>query len=262
MTRPPSATQPDRLDPGTVDAGRSAKAALRDELVARLRPVARPDHRHHWDLLEYIADFAGSAAATGLLVEDPRYVAASTVLVTPDNGLRRLRERVLRDGRRLLVPTCGIGRGFLLLDGSACSAEEAVLGSTMEAIDELARPVTLREIAAAARPDLLVTGALGVTAAGLRLGKGRGYFDLEWAMLREVGAVEADAPVAVLVHDVQVVDEELPVEVHDVVADLVVTPTRRIATGRTGARAARLERERITPEMLARTPPLRELLET
>lgn len=240
--------------------GAAAKAALRDELVARLRPVARPDHRHHWELLEFIADFEGSEAATARLAADPAYAAAATILVTPDNGLRRLRERVLRDGRRLLVPTCGIGRGFLLLDGAGLTAAEAALGSTMEAIEELARPVTLRGIAASARPDLLVTGALGVTAAGLRLGKGRGYFDLEWALLREVGAVPADAPVAVLVHDVQVVEAALPVEPHDVVADLVVTPTRSIATGRTGPRAARLERERVTPAMLDAIPPLRELV--
>lgn len=239
------------------------KARFRDDALARLRPVARPDHRHHWDLAEYIADFEGSEAATCRLAGTPEYASASVVFATPDNCLRRFRERTLLDGKRLLVATCGIGRGFLALDGTGLAPVDAALASTMEAVDELAGPVSLGSIAATWRPDLLVTGALAVTRAGLRLGKGRGYFDLEWAMLREVGAVAADAPVAVVVHDVQVVEaaSTFPVRDHDVVADLVVTPAALIRSGRTGPRAARLDWSRVDEAKLAATPPLRELRE-
>lgn len=239
-----------------------AKVAAREPALDALRAVARPDHRHHWDLGEFIADFDGSAAATDRVTAWAAYADAAVVFATPDNCLRRLRERALLDGKRLLVATCGIGRGFLALDGSGLSPVEMALASTMEAIDELARPVTLAAIARSWRPDLLVTGALAVTAAGLRLGKGRGYFDLEFAMLREADAVAPDVAIAAVVHDVQVIEGGVPVRAHDVVVDVIATPTRAIRTGRMGPRTAALEWERLDEGTLRSTPPLAELAAT
>lgn len=236
-----------------------AKHAAREAALARLRPVARPDHRHHWDLAEFIADFDGNAAAAERVRALDAYRSARVVFATPDNGLRRLREQVLHDGKRLLVSTCGIGRGFLAVDGAALTREQAVLASTMEGVDELARGVTLAEAAREWQPTLLVTGALAVTRDGLRLGKGRGYFDLEWAMLCTSGAVQPTATVVTLVHDVQVVRESLPTAAHDVISDWIVTPSATIATGRTGVRSGEIEWERLSAEKIAATPPLQEL---
>ena len=239
--------------------GESLKHEAREAALARLRTVARPDHRHHWDLAEFIADFEGSADATARLLSLDAYRSARVVFVTPDNGLRRLREQVLHDGKRLLVSTCGIGRGFLGVDGATLTREQAVLASTMEGIDELAHAVTLADAAREWQPTLLVTGALAVTRDGLRLGKGRGYFDLEWALLCTAGAVERDATVITLVHDVQVTAETLPTAEHDVISDWIVTPSAAIATGRTGMRSGASEWDRVSAEKIAATPPLQEL---
>ena len=239
--------------------GESLKHEAREAALARLRTVARPDHRHHWDLAEFIADFEGSADATARLLALDAYRSARVVFVTPDNGLRRLREQVLHDGKRLLVSTCGIGRGFLGVDGATLTREQAVLASTMEGIEELAHPVTLADVAREWQPTLLVTGALAVTRDGLRLGKGRGYFDLEWAMLCTAGAVQRDATVITLVHDVQVTAETLPTAEHDVISDWIVTPSAAIATGRTGRRSGAIEWDRLSAEKIAATPPLQEL---
>jgi len=235
------------------------KQLAREAALGRLRAVARPDHRHHWDLAEFIADFKGSAEATAHVTALDAYRAAHVVFVTPDNGLRHLREQVLRDGKRLLVSTCGIGRGFLGVDGKKLTGEQIVLASTMEGADELATPLTLAVIARDWQPTLLVTGAFAVTPGGLRLGKGRGYFDLEWAMLCTVGATQRDATVVTLVHDVQVIEEQFPTVDHDVVSDWIVTPSAATATGRSGSRSGTIEWERLSAEKIAATPPLQEL---
>jgi len=86
------------------------------------------------------------------------------------------------------------------------------------------RPTPLAE---APRPDLLVVGSVAVSEAGARTGKGEGYGEIEYALLRELGRIDAETPLATTVHDFQVV-ASLPLEPFDVSVDLIVTPTRLI----------------------------------
>jgi len=76
-------------------------------------------------------------------------------------------------------------------------------------------------------PDLLVVGSVAVSEAGARTGKGEGYGEIEYALLRELGRIDAETPIATTVHDLQVVPS-LPMERFDVTVDLIVTPTRLI----------------------------------
>lgn len=52
--------------------------------------------------------------------------------------------------------------------------------------------------------DLVVVATVAVSMDGARLGKGKGYGDLEYGILRHIGAVTDATPVATVVHDVQV----------------------------------------------------------
>jgi 5-formyltetrahydrofolate cyclo-ligase len=52
--------------------------------------------------------------------------------------------------------------------------------------------------------DAIVCGSVAVTRDGRRCGKGEGYSDLEFAILRELR--HPPVPVATTVHDLQVVD--------------------------------------------------------
>jgi 5-formyltetrahydrofolate cyclo-ligase len=72
--------------------------------------------------------------------------------------------------------------------------------------------------------DLVVCGTVAVNRRGVRVGKGGGYSDLEFALLTESGAVDKRTVVATTVHPVQVVDRELPETTHDFRVDLIVTP--------------------------------------
>jgi 5-formyltetrahydrofolate cyclo-ligase len=87
--------------------------------------------------------------------------------------------------------------------------------------------------------DLVVSGSVGVTEAGARIGKGEGYSDLEYAVLRELDLVGDSTPVVTTVHERQVLDgpesavpgASVPVAAHDVPMDYVVTPDRTVETG-------------------------------
>jgi 5-formyltetrahydrofolate cyclo-ligase len=76
--------------------------------------------------------------------------------------------------------------------------------------------------------DLIVCGTVAVNPDGVRIGKGAGYADLEYALLSELGLVTERTWIATTVHDVQVLEQELPETEHDFRVDFVVTPTRVI----------------------------------
>lgn len=62
---------------------------------------------------------------------------------------------------------------------------------------------------------LVVAPALAVDRGGMRLGKGKGYYDR--------ALEDLDVPVAAVVYDEEVVDE-VPHDAHDRAVDLVITP--------------------------------------
>jgi len=70
----------------------------------------------------------------------------------------------------------------------------------------------------------------------VRLGKGKGYAELEWAILNQAGAVNSDTLVATTVHEAQIVsDRRLPLSAmsaHDLPVDIVATPKRLIRVRR------------------------------
>jgi 5-formyltetrahydrofolate cyclo-ligase len=76
--------------------------------------------------------------------------------------------------------------------------------------------------------DLIVSGTVAVNARGVRIGKGGGYADLELALLGELGLVAEDTLLVTSVHDLQILDQELPETAHDFRVDRIVTPTRVI----------------------------------
>jgi 5-formyltetrahydrofolate cyclo-ligase len=75
------------------------------------------------------------------------------------------------------------------------------------------------------RLDLIVTGAVAVTRGGRRCGKGHGYGDLEYAILRELG--HPPVPIVTTVHPLQLLDD-FPAGRYDIPLTLVATPDELI----------------------------------
>jgi 5-formyltetrahydrofolate cyclo-ligase len=91
-----------------------------------------------------------------------------------------------------------------------------------------ARPVAIDELE---HVDLVVCGTVAVNREGVRVGKGGGYSDLEFALLVERGLVDDATAIVTTVHPLQVLDEELPETEHDFRVDVVVTADETIRTG-------------------------------
>ncbi len=70
-------------------------------------------------------------------------------------------------------------------------------------------------------------GSVAVSPEGGRLGKGHGYSDIEYGILREVGAVSEETSLVTTVHDLQIVPT-IAIQENDVPVDIIVTPSRVI----------------------------------
>ena len=238
------------------------KSQARQFVWSQLYDVARPDSRFHYDFNEYIPDFVGSDRATDRLRKMALYQEAGMVFVTPDNCLEKLREYVLQDGKTQVVPTYGIRRGFVELVPDEVPETVARYVVLLDVMEKVGRSISLtalkeRQI----QFDWLVTGASAVNKEGIRFGKGHGFFDLEWAMLYEVGAVDEATPVIAFVHDCQVVDVDLELTPFDTVCDYIVTPSRTIEVGNPQKPTQGVIWDKLEPDMMANITLLKEAQE-
>jgi 5-formyltetrahydrofolate cyclo-ligase len=149
----------------------------------------------------------------------------------------------------------GTRRGFLLLDPARLAANRLFAASSIKGAFELATPVGLDELP---KIDLLVFGSVAVSAHGDRVGKGEGYAELEFAVLRTLGRVAADVCIATTVHDAQLV-ESIPREPFDVTLDLICTPTRTLRVRHRGPRPNGVLWDRLPAERREEMPILEEL---
>ena len=235
------------------------RESVRSVVWDRLREVAVPDSRFHLDFSMYIPDYPGSGAIHATLRGLSFYEGLRAVFVTPDNNLESLRAALLREGRPLLMTTYGILRGFLYFPPGSVPGPSIEFAASLDGAERFGTPYDLDALTTLRTLDFLVTGASAVNRDGIRFGKGHGYFDVEWALLREIGLVGEESPVVACVHDVQYLDEDLPALPTDTLVDWVVTPTRTIRVRRMQTKPAGIRWDVLDPVLLANVPPLGEL---
>ncbi|KRT80083.1 hypothetical protein AMK59_8663, partial [Oryctes borbonicus] len=173
-----------------------------------------------------IPNFKGSEQAAAKLLELDEFKNIKYIEVNPDKPQEAARILVLENQKNLYVPVPRLKDGLLKYITIAESATKSDIrnavnrrgleynGETMGINDEI-------------QIDLLVLGSVAVSKEGYRIGKGRGYADLEFALLLEMGAVSDKTIVVTTVHDSQVFDT-LPKEIfkeYDVPVDYILTPT-------------------------------------
>ena len=229
------------------------KAALRDRCWAALETSgdARPPGTRG-----RIPNFAGAYDAARRLAEDPRFRAAAVIKCNPDTPQAHVRLAALEAGKTLLmaVPRLAGEAPFLRLDGRSLSAAQRREAADRRGMTRLAAPV---RVEALSRVDLIISGCVGVTREGARLGKGGGYADLEFALLAALGAIEPDVPVFTTVHPTQLLENgAIPMNDHDVTLDAVFTPLGRIACSRGRARPRGIDPRLLTDERASAMPPV------
>ena len=196
-------------------------------------------------------------------VEDARAVAYRLGMrYCVFNFSEGFRERVIRDGKTLIMTNYGISRGFFIIRPGDVLAGKEELASTLDGVQRYWTHRSLAQLAEEVDTiELLVSGASAITPSGIRFGKGHGYFDLEWAMLYTKGLVDPQTSVVVAAgHDCQVVDVDVTVRPYDTAIDLIVTPTRTIETRNEFPKPTHgVMWYLLEDDMLGRIPPLQEL---
>ncbi|BAB65129.1 5-formyltetrahydrofolate cyclo-ligase [Sulfurisphaera tokodaii] len=201
-----------------------------------------------------IPNFKGAEEAAKKLTETKEFKEAKIVKVNPDSPQRPVRELVLRSGKILLVPTPRLKGEFYLLDPN--KIKDYKEASKISGFSRFGEVVDLNSIS---RVDFIVAGSVAVTMYGDRVGKGEGYSELEFAILRELGKVNENTPIATTVHDIQIVDF-IPTEPYDVPIDIIATPTRVIYTKRKREKPKGIYLEYLTKEKIEETPFLKKFL--
>jgi len=238
---------------------------LRDEKLMRDKQKIR---EHVWSLLEEngvatfpkpivgrIPNFEGAEKAAERLRTLSVFENANVVKVNPDAPQRSVRENVLKQRKMLLVPTPRLRKGFLRMDPSENSRINVALAATIKGSWRYGEPVNLNELP---KVDLIVAGSVAVSRSGVRAGKGGGYSEIEYGILRELGLADENTPIVTTVHDLQIVDA-VPADEHDLSVDVIVTPTQVIDTFRERPRPRGILWDRVTDRMLEEIPVLKAL---
>jgi 5-formyltetrahydrofolate cyclo-ligase len=201
-----------------------------------------------------IPNFAGASDAAALLADQPEWERAATVKANPDAPQLPARRRALRDGKTvyMAVPRLRDADCFLELDPANVDDHERA--PTLSHVDDYAEQVGPDALP---HVDLVLSGSVAVTPSGARVGKGEGYSDLEFAILSDLGLVDAETVVATTVHESQLVDDdEVEPDAHDVPMDLVVTPERVIRPDGNDARPAGVDWDALSEERVQEMPVL------
>ncbi|KAG7297240.1 hypothetical protein JYU34_019180 [Plutella xylostella] len=212
-----------------------------------------------------IPNFKGAPEAAAKLAELDVFKNADTVKVNPDKPQESVRVFSLEQQKTLYVPVPRLQTGFLnrleLPEGETGPAaiRKAVSRNGMETYG---KPVGIEESGVSL--DLVVMGSVAVSKEGYRIGKGKGYGDLEFGLMMHMKAIKPSTVVVTTVHDSQVFDT-LPAELfgpHDVPIDIIITPTQVIETQRMSQRPTGILWHLLSSRRLALMPVLGQLRDT
>ncbi|KAL5080762.1 hypothetical protein RYX36_009183 [Vicia faba] len=226
-----------------------------------------------WDLMEdnnfaqnprpvhhRIPNFVAASLAAEKMRDLDVFRGAQCVKVNPDSPQKQVRFLTLSDGKKLLTPQPRLRTGFF----SVIESNMLTLGTIKEActsigVAKYGRPIGLDE---KIKVDLIVIGSVAVDpSTGARLGKGEGFAELEYGMLRYMGAIDDSTLVVTSVHECQLVDD-IPVEkllIHDVPVDIICTPAKVIFTHTSIPKPQGIYWDKLSPEKLGQIRILRDL---
>jgi 5-formyltetrahydrofolate cyclo-ligase len=204
-----------------------------------------------------IQNFVGAERAADRLIELDVWKRAEVLKCNPDSPQRPVRLRALKEGKTvyMAVPRLRELKCFIELDPSRL-AKNLTQASSIEGAFRFGRPVGPKDMR---KIDLIVCGTVAANRQGARIGKGGGYSDLEYGLAREARIVTQKTPIVTTVHDVQVIDEGVPLLPHDIPVDYIVTPTQTIETASRLPRPKGIYWEYLSEEQIDAIPYLRHL---
>jgi 5-formyltetrahydrofolate cyclo-ligase len=204
-----------------------------------------------------IPNFVGAERAADRLRELDVWKRAAVLKCNPDSPQRPVRLRALKEGKivYMAVPRLRQSECFIELDPSRLGRPIGQASSIEGAFrfGRSVRPERMKEI------DLIVCGTVAVNREGARIGKGGGYSDIEYGLAREAKLVQPGTPIVTTIHDLQILEEELPLRPHDIPVDFIATPTSIIETHTRLSRPRGIYWEYLSNEQIDAIPYLKQL---
>ena len=239
----------------------AGRHAGKDELRKQVWTALQESGVAIGDPFGWIPNFVGADLAAARLAALPIWKQARVIKSNPDAPQAHVRLRALQDGKILYmaVPRLAEEKCFIELTaqdllGRGVSLEDA---SQWQTAVEIGKRVDFEEMQSI---DLAVTGCVAVTRAGGRTGKGAGFADLEFAMLRQFGLLSSQTPLATTVHSLMLVaNDRLPVQPHDTFLDWIITPQETIEVKNTGHQPGGIDWDQIRSDQYETIPVLRRL---
>lgn len=232
---------------GRFRTKREARQAVWDRLQAeRVARFPMPPHGR-------IPNFAGAREAARRLFELEPWASAKVLKINPDAPQRYVREEALRRGMTVLVPTPRLRGGFKRFDPARIPEAHISEAASLSKGHRWAEEIPLQ---AMPRVDAIVCGSVAVTLEGRRCGKGEGYSDLEYAILRELG--QPPVPVATTVHSLQIL-EQFPSSSTDLPLSAIVTSEQAYLIAHPPSEPVGIDWDRLTADALAQMPVLEAL---
>ncbi len=200
-----------------------------------------------------IPNFKDAETAAKRLFEVAPWKDAKFLKINPDSPQKPVREEALRRGITYFMPTPRLKAGFKKFDPARIPPEKYGEAATLSTSEIWAEEVPLDALP---RLDAIVAGSVSVTRSGKRCGKGEGYSDIEFAILRELG--HPPVPVATTVHAISVVDD-FPRDEIDLPLSLIVTPDETIVVENPYPPPDGIDWSRLTEKDLDEMPVLKDL---
>jgi len=163
----------------------------------------------------------------------------------------------LREGKivYMAVPQLRSDACFIELD-PARLGKNLMKAATIKGAERHGRHVGVEEVPTL---DLIVCGSVAVNGRGTRVGKGGGFSDLEFGLLREAGKVTGRTPILTTVHPLQIVPYETEMLPHDIPVDWIVTADGPLRCGAAHPKPRGIYWEFLDQEKVAAIPALARL---
>lgn len=170
-----------------------------------------------------IPDFKGSEIAAKLLASTDEWKNSKTIFSSPDSAQIPVRYIALIENKNLIMASPNLEHGYLFLEGSKLDGREREASTKEGAFKHCTRFFEFGgEDSFDIAIDMVVEGSVGVDRLGNRIGKGKGFADMEIEDLFKKNIINDDTPLVTTIHPFQLVDF-IPMESHDKKLNMIVS---------------------------------------
>ena len=202
-----------------------------------------------------IPNFIGAEKAAEGMITQKEFANADVIKVNPDSPQIPVRLDALKCRKLLIMPTPRLKKGFILLDPDRIPREALVKASTIKGAFKYGKICSLQDLP---HIDLIVVGSVAVSKDGIRIGRGGGFSEIEYGILRELRLVSEETPIFTSIHDLQLINSA-PKEEHDLVVDFIFTPRRTLRIRRKYPQPRGIFWEKLMGRQIREIPTLLEL---